>query len=103
MRNAPRPNRPSVGTRSKKAMSSSIVMETSSGHQFVAARLGDQDRGRRRVLLHLLAQSVDVRFERMRGHARIVAPHFLQQRLARHRALAGTIEITQDGGLLLGE
>jgi hypothetical protein len=26
MRNASRPNRPSVGTRSKKAMSSSIVM-----------------------------------------------------------------------------
>src|SRR5262245_1923524 len=132
MRSAPRPNMLSVGTRSKKAMSSSIAMSplasrfrsssilaapsirtskskgrlqlydssapllnpksaigltalacelrvrgTSSRHQFVAAGFGHQDRRGRRIPLDLLPQPVDVSFERMRRHPRIIAPHLL--------------------------
>src|SRR5262245_32051761 len=44
-----------------------------------------------------------MRFQRMGGDAGIVAPHFLQQRLARNRLLTGAIEIAQDRGLLFGE
>src|ERR1700726_1845924 len=104
MRKASRPNNPSVGTRSKKAMSSSIVMHgRNSWHQFVAAGLGDQDCGAGGIPLDFLPQPVDVRFQRVRGDARIVAPDLLQQHLARYRPLAGAIEIAQDRGLLFGE
>src|SRR3982074_2716242 len=114
MRKAWRPNWLSVGTRSKKLMSSSMVMGRSSllehdlfrkpgptfqdhalRHQLVAARFGDPDGGAGGVLLDLLAQPIDVGLERVGGDARIVAPDFLQQRLARHRSLAGAIEIAQ--------
>ena len=44
-----------------------------------------------------------MRFERVRGHAGIIAPDLLQQRLARHRTLAGAIEVTQDRGFLFGQ
>src|SRR5258708_34605001 len=106
MRRACRPNWLSVGTRSKKLMSSSMVMERCSlvehdlfrkpvstfrdhalWHQLVAARLGDQDGGAGGVLLDLLAQPIDVGLEGVGGHARIVAPAFLQQRLAGNRTL----------------
>ena len=60
--------------------------------QLVAARLGHQDRRGGGVLLDLLAQAVDVGFQRVGGHAGIVAPHLLQQHLARDRALAGAVE-----------
>ena len=66
-------------------------------------RIGDQDGGGGGVLLDLLTQPVDMGFERMGGDAGIVAPDFLQQRLARDRPLAGPIEKSQDRGLLLGE
>jgi hypothetical protein len=39
----------------------------------------------------------------MRRDPRVVAPHFLQQDLARHRALPGAVEIAQNRGLLLGQ
>jgi len=39
----------------------------------------------------------------MGGDAGIVTPDLLQQHLARNRALAGAIEITQDRGFLLGQ
>src|SRR5262249_60034775 len=39
----------------------------------------------------------------MRSDAGIVAPHFLQQSLARHRLLAGTIKVTQDRRFLFGQ
>src|SRR3954454_6780848 len=118
MRNASRPRRPSVGTRSKKAMSSSIVMTVQglavqglavqglsrdSRHQLIAAGLGDQDSRRGGILLDLLAQPVDVRLQRVGGDARIVAPDFLQQGLARNRPLARTVEVAEDRGLLLGQ
>src|SRR5262245_50203827 len=72
-------------------------------HQLVAARVGHQDGRVGGVPLDLLAQPVDVGFERMGGDARVVAPDLLQQCLARHRALAGAVEIAQDRGLLLGQ
>src|SRR5215471_6667988 len=104
MRRASRPNRPSVGTRSKKAMSSSMVIErTKSRHQLVAAGFGHQDGGAGGIPFDLLPQSVDVRLERVGGDAGIVAPDFLQQHLARDRPLAGAIEVAQDCGLLLGQ
>src|SRR5437016_2665892 len=104
MRNASRPNRPSVGTRSKKAMSSSIVIQRpNSRHELVAAGLGDQDGGAGGITLDFLPQPVNVRLERMGGDAGIVTPHFLQQHLARDRPLPGAIEIAQDRGFLLGE
>ena len=80
-----------------------MVMGTTLWHQLVAAGFGDQDGGAGGVLLDLLAQPIDVGFERVGGDAGIVAPDFLQQRLARDRPLAGAIEIAQDRGLLLGE
>src|SRR5262245_19727212 len=108
MRKAARPSEPSVGTRSKKLMSSSIVMAArvhgvASWHKLIAARLGDQDRGRGGILLDLLPQPVDVGFQGMGGDAGIVAPDLLQERLARHRLLSGAVEIAQDLRLLLGE
>ena len=72
-------------------------------HQLVAAGIGDQDRRIGGVPLDLLPQPVDVGLERMRGDAGVVAPDLLEQRLARHRPLAGAIEVAQDRGLLLGQ
>src|SRR4026207_1298133 len=101
MRNAVRPSTCKVGTRSRKAMSSSMPPTAASRHELVAAGVRDQDRRVGGVVLHLLPQAVDVGFECVRGHARIVAPDFLQQGFARHRLLTGAIEITQDRGLFL--
>src|SRR5271155_2411743 len=44
-----------------------------------------------------------MRFKRVGGHSRIVAPNLLQQRLARNRLLTGAVEIAQDRGFLLGQ
>src|SRR5262249_2501387 len=74
-----------------------------SADQLVSACFGHQNGRIGGVPLDLLAQAVDVRFERVGGDARIVAPHFLQQDLARDRTLAGAIEVAQDRGLLFGE
>src|SRR2546429_400764 len=72
-------------------------------HQLVSACFCHQDRWAGSILLDLLAQPINMRFERMGGDAGIVAPYFLQQSLARNRALAGAIQVTQDRGLLLRE
>src|SRR4029077_9277795 len=72
-------------------------------HQRVTARFGDQDGRAGGVFLDLLPQPVDVRLERVSGEPGIVPPDFLQQGLARYRTLAGTIKISQDGGLLIRE
>src|SRR5580658_2892042 len=104
MRSAGAPRRRSAGTRSRNAMSSSMVIVVGgprSRHQFVATGFGNQDRGRGRILLDLLPQSIDVRLQRVRSHARIITPDLLQQRLARYRPLAGAIKIAKDRGLLL--
>src|SRR6516162_5660804 len=98
IRKAWRPRRLSVGTRSKNAISSSTVMDLPRvadsrytarpwrqcrllRHQLVSACFGHQDRWAGSVLLDLLTQPVDMGFEGMRGHTRVVTPHFLQQRL----------------------
>src|SRR5262249_56242133 len=78
MRNAGRPKRPRVGTRSRKAMSSSMAMGAALRHQFVTARFGDQDGRAGGVLLDLLPQPIDVRLQRVSGDAGIIAPHLLQ-------------------------
>src|SRR5579862_5390063 len=104
MRSAPDPSRRKIGIRSRNAMSSSMVMLAASlRHQFVAAGFGDQDGGRGGVLLDLMAQAINVGFERVGGDAGIVAPNLPQQGLARHRPLPGAIEVAQDRGLLLGQ
>src|SRR3569833_274331 len=72
-------------------------------HQLVAAGIGNQDRRAAGVLLDLLPQTVDMRFERVGGHAGIVAPDLLEQGLARHRFLPGAIEKAKDRGFLLGQ
>src|SRR4029450_6119411 len=89
--NAARPKRPSVGTRSRKAMSSSMAMGAALRHQFVTARFGDQDRRAGAFLLDLLPQPIDVRLQRVGGDAGIIAPHLLQERLARDRTLARAV------------
>jgi hypothetical protein len=55
------------------------------------------------VFLDLLPQPVDVRLKCVSGDLGIVAPDFLQQGLTRYRTLGGTIEISQDPGLLVRE
>src|SRR6266536_2265021 len=102
MRKGSRPSSASGETCSKKRISSSMLMRPSR-NELVAARFGHQDRGVGGVLLHLLAQPIDVGLERMGGDAGIIAPHLLQQDLARDRAPAGAIEIAQDRGLLFGQ
>ncbi len=47
-------------------------------HQPVAAGLGDQDLGVGRVALDLLAQAVNVGFQRVGGDAGVVAPDLVQ-------------------------
>src|SRR5262249_11337616 len=78
MRNAARPKRPSGGTRSRKAMSSSMAMGAAVRHPFLTARLGDPDGRAGGVLLDLLPQPIDVRLQRVGGDAGIIAPHLLQ-------------------------
>src|ERR1700691_1151419 len=95
IRNAPAPSRRKIGTPSRNAMSSSMVIvvlgDPRSRYQFIAAGFGDQDSGRGGILFDLLPQTINVGFQRVRGDARIIAPDFLQQRFARNRALAGAI------------
>jgi hypothetical protein len=51
-----------------------------------------QDGWVRSVLLHLLAQAIDVGLQRVRSDPGIIPPYFLQQDLARFRTAAGAIE-----------
>src|SRR5438445_11022310 len=117
MRNDASPNRRSVGTRSSSATSSSIDIQirgsrardlkrfarpsSVSRHQLVAPGFRHQDFRVGGVLLDLLAEAVDVGFQRVGGDAGIIAPDLLEQGLARNRHLAGTVEETQDRRLLL--
>src|SRR5437764_11202397 len=100
MRKGSRPNSASAETCSKNRISSSMLMRPSR-NELVAARFRHQDRGIGGILLHLLAQPVDVGLERVSGDAGIIAPHLLQQDLARDRSSPGPIQITQDRGFLL--
>src|SRR5215218_10790771 len=80
-----------------------ICRPGASWDELVTSGLGHQDSWIRRVALDLLAQSVDMGFQRVGGNAGIVSPHFLQQDLARNRALPSAIEVAQDCRLLLGQ
>src|SRR5260221_14246369 len=59
------------------------------GLESITASVGDQDRSIGRILLDLLAQAIDVRLERVRGDAGVVAPHLVLQHVAPHRPRAG--------------
>src|SRR5262249_12911246 len=74
-----------------------------SRHQLVTTGFGYQDGRIGRIALNLLAQPINMGFERVRRDSRVVAPHFLQQDFARYRPLPGAVEIAQDGRLLLGQ
>jgi hypothetical protein len=72
-------------------------------HQTVTARLGDQDLGRGRVALDLLAQAIDLGVQRMGRDSSVVAPDLAQQRVAVDDPGARPAEIFQDRGFLLGQ
>src|SRR5579863_708387 len=72
-------------------------------HQAITASVGDQDLGVRRIAFDLLAQTIDVGFERVGGDARVVAPDLVQQHVAADGAGAGAIEVFEDRGFFLGQ
>src|SRR5690625_1357312 len=74
-----------------------------SGCQAVTAALGQQELRFGGVLLDLLAQTVDVGFQRMGGNFRIVAPDLAQQPLSGDRFPPRTIKISEDLALLFGQ
>src|ERR1700735_1290805 len=103
---AEKPSCAKVGTRSRNAMSSSIVIGFAGGlswDELITAGLGHQDFRRSRILLDLLAEPVNVCFQGMGRHAGIISPHFLQQHLARYGALAGAEKKAQNRGFLFGK
>ncbi len=63
----------------------------------------DQKRRIRRIFFYFLAQTIDVGFQRMRGHTRIITPHFLKEHIAADNLVAGTIEILDDCRFFLGK
>src|SRR5207247_9501038 len=74
-----------------------------SGNQLIAAAFRDQEHRRRRLALDLLAEAVDVRFERVSRHTRIVTPDFMEEGVTIHNFLTCPIKIFEDSGLFLGE
>jgi predicted MFS family arabinose efflux permease len=74
-----------------------------SGHQAIAARLGDQDLGVGRVPLDLLAQPIDMSLQGVGVDTGVVAPDLVQEHAPRNHLVAAAIEILQDRGLLLGQ
>src|SRR5262245_58082944 len=79
------------------------VTGESSRNELVAAGFRDEQLGARWVLLDLLTQPVDVRLQRVRSDACVIAPDLVQQRLARDDLVTGAVEIFQDRGLFLRE
>src|SRR6185437_14348632 len=73
-----------------------------SRHQPVAAAFGDQKLGLAGAGLNLLAQPVDMGFQRVGGYSRVVAPDLVQQRIPRH-GIPRPVEELQDVGFLLGQ
>src|SRR6059058_267598 len=57
----------------------------------------------RRIALDLLAQAVDMRFERVRRDPGVIPPHLAEQRIAADDPVAGAIEIFEDRGFLFGQ
>jgi hypothetical protein len=63
------------------------------GHQTIAARLGHQDLGTRRIAFDLLAKAIHMGFQRVGGYPGIVAPHLTEERIAPDRPIASPIEV----------
>ena len=59
---------------------------------------GDQKLCAGRVFLDLLAQAVNMGFQRMGADGGIIAPHFVQQHIAPDYLIGGAIEKFQDRG-----
>src|SRR5690242_10557112 len=76
---------------------SGVLWNRPSGDETVTTTLCDEDLRLAGIVLDLLAQAIDVSLQRVRGDGRIVAPHLMQKRLARHR-VAGAIEELEDIG-----
>src|SRR3954447_12782130 len=92
------------GARASVAMSSSSAIVTGlSRQELVAARLGHQDARVGGVRLDLLAQAIDVGFERVRRDVGVVAPHLGEQHAAADYLLPGPVEEAQDRGLFLSQ
>src|SRR5262249_50233944 len=72
-------------------------------HQAIAAGLGHQDLRLGGIALDLLAQAIDMRLERMRPDAGIVAPDLVQKRVAADDLVAGAVEVLEDRRFLLGQ
>src|SRR6516225_10355947 len=62
-------------------------------HETIAARLGHQDLGARRIAPDLLAKAIHMGLQRVGGHSGIVAPHFVKKRVAPDRLIACAIEV----------
>src|SRR5580692_1764886 len=71
--------------------------------QPIPARLGDQDLRAGGVGFDLLAQAVDVGFQRVGGDAGVVTPHLGQQLLAGDYLAPGAVEVLEDVGFLVGQ
>ena len=64
--------------------------------QPITATLGYQEASIGRIRLDLLPQAVNVGFQRMGRHRRVVAPHLIQQHLPSNRSRSGPIEEFED-------
>src|SRR6516165_10600971 len=80
-----------------------IVLDGHSRQQLVPTCVGYENRGVGSILLYFLPQTIDMSLKGMRREARIVAPHLVEQHVARNWLLFGPIQITQDPSLLLGQ
>jgi len=69
----------------------------------IAAGFRDQQACIRRVRLDLLAQPVNVGFQRMGRHASIISPDFVQKDVARDNAFGCPVQELQNVGLFLGQ
>lgn len=67
-----------------------------SGNDLVSAVLGHQNFGIGGVSLDLLAQTIHMRFERMRRHSGIITPDLFQQDVAGNDGAPGAVQITDD-------
>jgi hypothetical protein len=71
--------------------------------ELVSSGFRHQQFGLGRVRFDLLAQPVDVCFERMGGGCWIVAPHLIEKRVPADDLLPGAVQELQDVRFLLGE
>src|SRR5690349_17463502 len=72
------------------------------GYQTITAGFGHENLRMTGVVLDLLPQAIDVGFQRVRGYRRIVAPHLMQKRIARH-GVARPVQVFQDVGFFFSQ